>query len=34
LLLGDSSHLEPADPSPIAAAEAQEFFYALQVYGV
>ena len=28
------SRMEPVDASPIAAAEAQEFFYALQVCGV
>jgi hypothetical protein len=30
----DFSRLEPVDATPIAAAEAQEFFYALQVYGM
>lgn len=30
----DISHLEPVDASPIAAAEAQELFFALQVGGM
>ena len=30
----DFSRVEPIDSSPIAAAETQEFFYALQVHGM
>ena len=32
--LRDFSRIEPVDASPIAAAEAQEFFYTLQVCGL
>jgi len=30
----DFSRIEPVDAAPLAASEAQEFFYALQGYGM
>jgi hypothetical protein len=32
--LRDFSRIEPVPAAPIAAAEAQDFFFALQVYGM